>query len=106
VFREYASELGICQWFHFEDHRLELGVKWLKELGVRHLRTGLSWADAHRPDAQRWFDRQMKALDDFDVTLTYCFTPPSRGVREHYSSPPLVPQEFADFCSIMTKRYA
>ncbi|HEY5959020.1 MAG TPA: beta-xylosidase [Polyangiaceae bacterium] len=106
LFREYASVLGICQWFHFEDQRLELGVKWLKELGVRHLRTGLSWADAHRPNAQRWFDRQMRALEEFQVTLTYCFTPPSRGVREHYASPPLEPQEFADFCAAMTNRYA
>src|SRR4051812_26777647 len=50
-FREHAPGLGICQWFHFEDHRLDDGVRWLKELGVRHLRTGLSWADFYRPDA-------------------------------------------------------
>src|SRR5690606_25342197 len=74
--------------------------------GVRRLRTGLSWADSHRPNALAWFDRQMRALERFDVTLTFCFTPPSRGIREHYTSPPQAPQEFADFCAQMTRRYA
>jgi beta-xylosidase len=106
VFKEHASDFGICQWFHFEDHRLDRAVHWLKTLGVRKLRTGLSWADAHRPNAFAWFDRQMSALEAFDVTLTFCFTPPSRGIREHYTSPPVAPSEFADFCATMTRRYA
>ena len=42
--------------------------RWMRRLGVRHLRTGLSWADSFRPDALDWFDRQMEALRDFDVT--------------------------------------
>ena len=32
---ELTPELGICQWFHFEDHRLDDAVRWLRELGVR-----------------------------------------------------------------------
>ncbi|MFL6244660.1 MAG: beta-xylosidase, partial [Thermoanaerobaculia bacterium] len=102
----YTPDLGICQWFHFDDHRLDCAVTWLKRLGVKRLRTGLSWADSHRPDALRWFDRQMKALKDFDLTLTYCFTPGSRGLRDHYTSPPQKVEEFAEFCAEMTKRYA
>ena len=43
--------MGLCQWFHFEDHRLDDAVAWMKRLGVRHLRTGLSWADSFRPNA-------------------------------------------------------
>jgi beta-xylosidase len=105
-FARYAPDLGICQWFHFEDPRLEDGVRWLKRLGVKHLRTGLSWADHHRPNALAWFDRQMRALEDFEVTVTFCFTPPSRGLREHYTAPPSDPTEFADFCAAMTRRYA
>jgi beta-xylosidase len=102
----YTPDLGVCQWFHFEDHRLDLAVRLLKNLGVKRLRTGLSWADHHRPNALQWFDKQMKALEDFDVTVTYCFTPGSRGVRDHYTSPPQVVEEFAEFCAEMTKRYA
>jgi beta-xylosidase len=103
---EHTPEIGVCQWFHFEDHRLESGVKWLKELGVRHLRTGLSWADSYRPGWEKWFDKQMLALEPFDVTVTFCFTPEHLGVRPHHTSPPREPEYFAEFCERMTKRYA
>ncbi|HEY2733278.1 MAG TPA: beta-xylosidase [Polyangiales bacterium] len=105
-FAEYTPALGICQWFHFEDHRLESGVRWLRELGVTKLRTGLSWSDSLRPDADRWFDRQMKALEPFDLTVTFCFTPESRGIAPHHTSAPRHPEEYAAFCARMTKRYA
>ncbi|WP_437965735.1 glycosyl hydrolase [Sorangium sp. So ce260] len=106
LFPECTPDFGLCQWFHFEDHRLDDAVEWLKKLGVRHLRTGLSWADSFRPGAEAWFDRQMKALEPFDVTLTYCFTPEHAGVRPHHTSPPQRIEEFADFCARMTRRYA
>lgn len=105
-FHEFAPELGLCQWFHFEDHRLDVGVRWLKELGVRYLRTGLSWADSHRPNAEAWFDRQMQVLSPFEVTVTYCFTPESCGIHPHHTSPPKRPEEYAEFCARMTRRYA
>jgi beta-xylosidase len=105
-FADYTPELGICQWFHFEDPRLDDAVRWLKKLGVKKLRTGLSWADSFRPDADAWFDRQMKAIDGFDVTLTYCFTPEHRGVQPHHTSPPQCLEEYAEFCARMTRRYA
>jgi beta-xylosidase len=104
-FAEYTPALGICQWFHFEDHRLDDAVRWLKDLGVKHLRTGLSWADSFRPDAQRWFDRQMAALEPFDVTVTFCFTPEACGVKPHHTSPPTNVTQFADFCAEQTRRY-
>ena len=105
-FPQLTPELGICQWFHFEDHRLHEAVRWLKELGVTHLRTGLSWADSFRPNALQWFDRQMKALESFAVTVTFCFTPEHLGVAPHYTSPPKDVNQFADFCAQMTRRYA
>jgi beta-xylosidase len=105
-FHGYAPALGICQWFHFEDYRLQDSVGWLRKLGVRHLRTGLSWSDVFRPNWENWFDRQMCALDEFDVTLTFCFTPESRGVVPHFTSPPQKIEEFAEFCASMVRRYA
>ena len=104
-FTDYTPEMGICQWFHFEDPRLQDAVRWLRRLGVNRLRTGISWADFYRPNALAWFDRQMRALEEFEVTLTFCFTPEHRGVAPHYTSPPLVPEEFAEFCAAMTRRY-
>jgi beta-xylosidase len=105
LFPEFTPAVGICQWFHFEDHRLDTAVCRLKELGVRYLRTGLSWADSTRPNAEQWFDRQMAALEDFHVTVTYCFTPEASGLRPHHTSPPQRIEEFAEFCARMTRRY-
>jgi beta-xylosidase len=104
-FRDYTPAMGICQWFHFEDHRLDDAVRYLRDFGVTYLRTGLSWADSFRPNALDWFDRQMKQLEGFDVTLTFCFTPAHRGILPHHTSPPLVPEEFAEFCASMVQRY-
>ena len=106
AFHDLAPGLGIAQWFHFEDHRLDTAVEWLRTLGVTKLRTGLSWADSYRPGWERWFDRQMRALEPFDVTVTFCFTPEHRGLRPHHTSPPQHPEEFAEFCARMVRRYA
>jgi beta-xylosidase len=73
---------------------------------VTHLRTGLSWADYYRPGALAWFDRQMRALEDFQVTVTFCFTPEHKGIWPHYTAPPSEPEEFAAFCAEMVRRYA
>lgn len=105
-FSSYTPQLGVCQWFHFQDHRLDEAVKRMKDLGITYLRTGLSWADYYRPGALDWFDRQMDALKEFDVTVTYCFTPEHKGVEPHYTSPPKDPEEFGAFCAEMTERYA
>ena len=102
----FPEGLGICQWFHFEDPRLNYALEWLRRLKVKYLRTGLSWADSFRPQAQRWFDQQMRALDEFTVTLTLCFTPEHLGEAQHHTSPPHRPADFADFASWAVARYA
>ncbi len=106
AYAPHAAQMGLCQWFHFEDHRLAEAVAWMKRLGVRHVRTGLSWADSFRPNALAWFDRQMDLLGDFQVTLTFCFTPEHRGLEPHHTSPPQLAEEFAEFCAAMVRRYA
>jgi beta-xylosidase len=102
---ELTPELGVCQWFHYEDPRLDDAVRWLRQMNVRYLRTGLSWSDDARPGREAWFDRQMRALEPFDVTLTFCFTPDDRGLAPHYTSPPKHPEEYAEFCARMIRRY-
>lgn len=106
TFARHTPTLGLCQWFHFEDHRLDEAVRWMKRLGVTYLRTGLSWADSFRPNALAWFDRQMDALTEFDVTVTFCFTPEHLGIAPHHTSAPRDPRIFADFCAAMVDRYA
>ena len=104
--KHFPAGMGICQWFHFEDPRLDSAVEWLRKLGVNYLRTGLSWADSFRPNAQAWFDRQMQAIDEFATTLTLCFTPEHLGMVPHYTSPPKNPEDFAEFTRTIVSRYA
>ena len=101
----FNPEMGLCQWFHFEDHRLEFAVEWLRRLGVKKVRTGISWADWYRPNAKQWFDRQMQALAEFDTTITLCFTPPSRGKAPNCTSPPVDLREFSYFAREVIDRY-
>jgi beta-xylosidase len=97
---------GLCQWFHFEDPRLDDAVAWMRSHGVRHLRTGLSWADSYRTNAVAWFDRMMAALEPFDVALTLCFTPAHLGLEEHHTSPPKENRQFAEFAAWAVDRYS
>jgi len=108
AFRSFPAEFGLCQWFHFEDPRLAVAVRWMRRLGVRYVRTGLSWADWYRPGAVAWFDRQMRALAAFEVTLTLCYTPAHLGIESHYAAPPREPagvEEFAAFAAWAARRY-
>ena len=68
----------------------------MRRLWVRNVRTGLSWADSFREGALDCFDRQMAALAEFEVTVTFCFTPEHRGLEPHHTSPPQVAEEYAD----------
>ena len=106
VYARVAEKMGLMQWFHWEDPRLGDAVAWMRRLGTRKLRTGLSWSDYCRPDPFGWFDRQMEALAEFDTTVTFCFTPEHLGIEPHHTSPPRDPQAFADFCQAMVERYA
>ena len=100
------GSIGLCQWFHFEDPRLDDAVDWMAAHHVRYIRTGLSWADSYRPNATDWFDRQMQALELFQVALTLCFTPAHLGLEEHHTSPPRDNADFASFASWAVSRYA
>lgn len=102
----FPRGMGICQWFHFEDPRLDRAVEWMKRLGVQYLRTGISWADWFRPEAEAWFDRQMHAVEPFLTTLTLCFTPEHLGLAPHYTSPPKDANDFAEFAAWTVRRYA
>jgi len=48
----------------------------------------------------------MEALAEFDVTVTFCFTPEHLGLQPHHTSPPINIDEYAEFCVRMVKRYA
>ena len=103
---DFTPALGICQWFHFEDHRLDDAVRWLRRLGVRHLRTGLSWADSFRPRRRGVVRSPDGGARGVRCHVTFCFTPEHRGIAPHHTSPPVAIGEFAEFCARMVRRYA
>lgn len=105
--RDFDPTFGICQWFHFQDERtLAIAAAWLERLGVRVVRTGISWGESYLPNARQWFDTLMSALEPFEVCLTLCFTPPSHGIRPDHTSPPRDVSQFASFAAEMVHRYA
>ncbi|MCU0625657.1 MAG: glycosyl hydrolase [Gemmatimonadaceae bacterium] len=105
-FARHTPALGLCQWFHFEDPRLEASVARMQDLGVRQLRTGVSWADWLRPGGEAWMDRLVRAIEPFEVTATFCFTPEALGIRPHHTSAPRDLETYAAFCVEMVRRYA
>src|SRR5215210_5889330 len=58
-------ELGVLEWFDVgERARVERVVQELRDLGVRHLRTGVSWADWHASGGEAWYDWLLPRLAD------------------------------------------
>jgi CDP-paratose 2-epimerase len=108
---ELAERFGLCQWFHHHDHRLlEATVAALDDLNVRHLRTGISWADYHRPAGHEWYDHLMEVLahSGLQVLLSVWHTPPSISAdpaRGSASIPPARPRDLADFLDLVIDRY-
>ncbi len=94
------EKLGICQWFHYRAHEdVRRAVRLMQELGVRHVRTGISWADFHRPRGQAWHDWLLRTLHDagFELLVSVWHTPPSISVGGCCASPPRRLEDYAAF---------
>lgn len=106
-----AAVFGICQWFHFRRYRqVEGTIEALAELGVRHLRTGISWADYHRTGGTSWYDWLMATLSEagLDVLLSVWHTPPSISMDPQRGStavPPARTRDYADFVDTVIGRW-
>ena len=84
-----AVELGLVQWFPYGDlARVQRVRAKLDALGVRRLRTMLSWADWGRPDGPEWIAAMLQGLDGLDVLPVLHSTPPSFGEKPYTSSVP------------------
>ena len=102
------DRIGVCQWFHYEAHGdVERSIELLHELGVRHLRTGISWADFHRPGGRAWYDWQMAKLQDagLEVLLSVWHTPPSLAEAGTCASPPRDLEAYAAFIDFVIDLY-
>ena len=82
-------ELGLVQWFPYGDvRRVRRVAETLDRLGVRRLRTQLSWADWCRPDGPAWISLLLGELEGLDLLPVLHATPPSFGEKPFTSSVP------------------
>ena len=98
--------LGLCQWFNYEDyHSVERAVTLMHDLGVRQLRTGISWADYCRPRGKAWYDWQMRTLKEFELLVSIWHTPPSIAEGAVCNGPPLNLYDYGGFVGQMIEQY-
>jgi CDP-paratose 2-epimerase len=100
--------LGSLEWFQLgERDRVERVCASLLRLGVRHLRTGISWADWHRGAvAEEWYGWLLPRLArDFELLPCVHHTPPSLGLVATTQSPPRRPRDYADFLDQLVDRF-
>lgn len=107
--KSVRDRIGICQWFHYEAYdELQRTIVLLQDLGVRHLRTGISWADFLRPHGVQWVDWQMRQLSaaGFEILLSVWHTPPSLAEGGKSNQPPRRLRDYADFIDQLISRYS
>jgi CDP-paratose 2-epimerase len=102
-----APQLGVLEWFRIgERDRVERVAESLRALGVRHLRTGVSWADWHVPEAEAWYAWLLPRLArDFVLLPCLHHTPPSLGIVPTVQSPPRRARDYADFLDSFVTAY-
>lgn len=101
------AHFGFLEWFHIGEYdRVEQAILGLKALGVRHLRTGISWADWHQPGGEEWYSWLLPRLSqDLEILPCVLYTPPSFGLKPKTSSPPRNPRSYADFIDLLITRF-
>jgi CDP-paratose 2-epimerase len=98
--------LGAVEWFRVGEHeRVERALDQLRRLGIRHLRTGVSWADWFTEGGADWYSWLLPRLScEVEVLPCVLYTPPSLGVAPRTSSPPKNPKDYADFLDVLVSR--
>src|SRR3954467_2941722 len=82
--------IGMLEWFRpGEHHRVDRVLSALRRIGVKELRTGVSWADWHTAEGEAWYAWLFPQLAR-QVNLLPCFlyTPASRGAAPNTPAPP------------------
>jgi len=102
-------ELGLVEWLrHGEEDRVEALIRDMKRLGIRHLRTGISWADAYADGGWDWIDFLLGRLGEepeIEVLPCVTYTPPSIGIEARTASPPRDTKAYADFLDVLVTRH-
>lgn len=101
------DHLGLVEWFRpGEFDRVEKALSDMKKIGVKRLRTGVSWADWYTSEGASWYQWLMPRLaSEVEVLPCFLYTPPSIGIEPKTSSPPLRTKDYADFLDLFTTRF-
>ncbi len=99
--------LGIAQWFRIGERALVTeAAEALAEMGVRHLRTHLSWADYQTVEGEAWYDWLFATLGPrFELLPCLHYTPPDLAENGRTSGPPRVLRALADFTDTIITRH-
>lgn len=99
--------IGLLEWFRpGEYEEVRNAIADFKKLGIKNLRTGISWADWHNEGSEEWLDWLFKELNKHvDILPCFLYTPPSMGEIERTSAPPKNLKSYADFIDVMITRY-
>lgn len=102
-----GAELGICQWFRLgERTHAEAAADALDALGIRHVRTHLSWADYRTDDGEAWYDWLLAMLGSrFELLPCLHYTPPDLAETGRTSGPPRTLKALADFVDHIIDRH-
>jgi CDP-paratose 2-epimerase len=102
-----GPEIGILESFHLNDYdHVEKAIRYLKQLGIKELRTDISWADYTRPAGQKWYDWLLPRLsENFSVLPCFLYTPHSLGIVSSIISPPKEPLDYASFIALFLERH-
>lgn len=105
--RNHEPQPGLVEWFKpGEFDRVERVLANLRSLGVKHLRTSVSWADWYSSEGDGWYAWLLPALaKEVAVLPSFLFTPPCLGTVPKSSSPPETPKFYADFIDVMITRF-
>ena len=99
-------DLGLVQWFPYGDlARVRRVRRKVDSLGVRSLRTHLSWADWCRPQGPAWIRTMLDELEGLDVLPVLHYTPPSLGEKPYTSSVPRDLGSYAYFVAHMCEEH-
>lgn len=98
---------GFVEWFRLGDSaHAENVIAGMTAVGVRRLRTQLSWAEYHTPGGRDWYDWLMPRIGEaFDVMVCVGYTPPSISRNGRSSGAPHRLRDYADFIDMVLTRY-
>ncbi|MFL6585174.1 MAG: NAD-dependent epimerase/dehydratase family protein [Chthoniobacterales bacterium] len=99
--------LGVLEWLRpGEEERVERLLADLKAIGVRELRTGVSWADWHTVGGEKWYEWLLPRLaSEINILPCFHYTPPTLGITPQHWSPPREPKQYADFLDVFITRF-